>query len=81
MVSGTGKTAVCLGNNFGGVTSPEPSQADRAGSDPVQTSSLRRCVFLTCDLLDCMAFRERCSWVISQGLCIRDRQAAPGARG
>ena len=81
MKVGTGKPGLCLDNNSAGATSPEPSPVDRVGSDPVQTSSLRRCVYLTCDLKDCMAFCERCSWVISQGFCIRDRQAVPGARG
>jgi hypothetical protein len=72
MVLGTGKPAFCLDNNFGSATPPEPSQVDRGDVDPVRTSS--RCVFLTCDGKDCIAFLERCSWVISQGLCL-----CPGA--
>jgi hypothetical protein len=74
MKVGTGKPGLCLSNNSAGATSPEPSR-DRGDVDPVRTSS--RCVFLTCDLKDCMAYCERCFWVISQGMCIRDR---PGAR-
>jgi hypothetical protein len=73
MKVGTGKPGLCLSNNSTGVTPPEPSQGDRGEPDPVQTSS--RCVFLTCDLRDCMVWCERCAWVISQGLCTR-----PGSR-
>lgn len=77
MVLGTGKPAFCLDNNFGSATPPGPS-LDRREPDPVRTSS--RCVFLTCDLKDCMAFLERCSWVINQGLCIRNRPTARRVR-
>jgi hypothetical protein len=74
MKVGTGSKADCLGNISGCASPPGPSLADRGEPDPVRTSS-KRCVFLTCDLKDCMAFCERCSWIITQGLCIR-----PGAR-
>jgi hypothetical protein len=77
MVTGTGKSAISLDKIFCGTSEPEPSQVDR-GDDPVQTSS--RCVYLTCDLRDCIAFLERCSWVINQGMCIRNRQTTQGAR-
>ena len=74
MVTGTGKPVVCLDNISDGATSPESPLMDLEGPNQVQTSS-RPCVFLTVDLQDCMAFCERCSWIISQGKCIR-----PGAR-
>jgi hypothetical protein len=78
MKVGTGKPGLCLSNNSAGVTPPEPSQLDRGDVDPVRSSS--RCVYLTCDLKDCMAFLERCSWVINQGLCIHNRPTARRVR-
>jgi len=77
MKVGTGKPGLCLSNNSAGVTPPEPSR-DRGDVDPVRTSS--RCVYLTCDLKDCMAFLERCSWVINQGMCIHNRPTARRVR-
>jgi hypothetical protein len=70
MVLGTGKPAFCLDSISGSATSPGPAGLDRDNL-PVQDNSSPRCVFLTCDLKDCMAFCERCSWVIAQGMCIR----------
>jgi hypothetical protein len=78
MVTGTGKSAISLDKIFCGPVSPVSSLMDLEGPNQVQTSS--RCVFLTLDRKDCMAFCERCSWVINQGLCIRPRQVRPGAR-
>ena len=71
MVLRAGKSTGCLDNNSGGASSPVPDGVG-VGVKPVTISS--RCVFLTCDGLDCMALLERCAWSISQGLCIR-----PGA--
>jgi hypothetical protein len=70
MEIGTGKSSFCPVNNFGGPVSPgspDPSREDL----PARDNSSHRCVFLTCDRKDCMAFCEPCSWVISQGMCIR----------
>lgn len=69
MVLRTGKPGVCLDNNSAGNTPPDPSLLDRR--DPVPVRPSLRCVFLTCDLKDCMVFVERCAWCVSQGLCIR----------
>lgn len=74
MKVGTGSKADCLDNISGYARPPGPSRLDRGDEDPVRITS-SRCVFLTCDLKDCMAFLERCSWIINQGKCIR-----PGAR-
>jgi hypothetical protein len=76
MKVGTGSKADCLDNNSGYASQPGPSLADRREPEPVRVTS-SRCVYLTCDLKDCMAYCERCFWVINQGLCIRNR---PGAR-
>lgn len=77
MKVGTGKPAFCLDNNSGVALQPGPS-LDRGENNPVRPSS--RCVYLSCDLRDCIAFMERCSWVINQGMCIRNRPTTPGAR-
>jgi hypothetical protein len=78
MEIGTGKPGVCLDNNSAGTSTPGPS-LDRREPEPVRVTS-SRCVYLTCDLKDCMAFLERCSWVINQGLCIRNRPTARRVR-
>ena len=79
MVTGTGKSAISLDKIFCGPVSPESPLMDREGPNSVQTSS-RPCVYLTADRKDCMAYCERCYWVINQGMCIKPHQTRPGAR-
>jgi hypothetical protein len=79
MKVGTGSKADCLDNNSGYASQPGPSLADRREPEPVRVTS-SRCVYLTCDLKDCMAFLERCSWVINQGMCIHNRPTARRVR-